>query len=156
VFFGHALRFYHGDVLAIQLGLPQPATQIFANEVPLVYPPLDKTVDSLRLLHLIPSSAHGVINCTLESIHFSSKPTYDALSYAWGEGNETERIQVNGASVEITESLWNALYYLRHTKEMRTLWVDAICIDQSNVEERSRQVPLMDFIYGRAQTVLVR
>jgi hypothetical protein len=72
-FFGHALRFYHGDILAIQLGplrlallqlglprlgFPRPATQNFADEVPLIYPPLDETVDSLRLLHPMPSSAH--------------------------------------------------------------------------------------------------
>jgi hypothetical protein len=33
--------------------------------------------------------------------------------------------------------------------------VDTLYIDQNNVEEKSRQVPLVDFIYGRAQTVLV-
>jgi hypothetical protein len=116
---------------------------------------LDETVDTLRLLHLKPGSSHDVINCTLESTTFLARPTFDALSYAWGDGKESERIWVNGAVVEITESLWNALYQIRHTNEVRTLWVDALCIDQSNLEEKSRQVPLMDFIYGRAQIVLV-
>jgi hypothetical protein len=41
----------------------------------------------------------------LESTTFSAKPTFDALSYAWGDGNETERIKVNGATVNITEDL---------------------------------------------------
>lgn len=37
----------------------------------------------------------------------------------------------------------------------RHLWVDAICIDQSNVSERNHQVQLMKQIYSSAERVLV-
>jgi hypothetical protein len=57
--------------------------------------------------------------------------------------------------VNIRENLWSALVNLRHAREERVLWIDAICINQADVEERNRQVQLMAYIYSRATTVIV-
>ncbi|OCK82378.1 HET-domain-containing protein, partial [Lepidopterella palustris CBS 459.81] len=119
------------------------------------YPQLDETVESIRLIRLEPGSGKDIINCTLESTTLENKPTFDALSYAWGESTDVSLIEVNGVMVEINESLWDALHHLRSETKAITLWVDALCIDQQNAEEKSRQVPLMDEIYNRAQTVHV-
>jgi hypothetical protein len=55
----------------------------------------------------------------------------------------------------VTTNLEAALRYLRHRSEVRIIWVDAICIDQSNIEERNHQVPLMKTIYSNAAAVQV-
>ncbi|KAH8745951.1 heterokaryon incompatibility protein-domain-containing protein [Hyaloscypha finlandica] len=55
----------------------------------------------------------------------------------------------------VTTNLDAALRYLRHGSEVRIIWVDAICIDQSNIEERNHQVPLMKAIYSNAVAVQV-
>ena len=55
----------------------------------------------------------------------------------------------------ITTNLEAALRYLSYSDVERVLWIDAICIDQSNVEERNHQVPLMKTIYSNADAVQV-
>jgi hypothetical protein len=119
------------------------------------YPPLESTTDSFRLLQIQPGSESQGIVCKLESSQFVDNPAYSALSYAWGDPKRTKSITVNGAKMQIADNLWHALHSIRHPKEPRTLWADAICIDQSSTEEKNQQVPLMPFIYSRAKEVLV-
>jgi hypothetical protein len=119
------------------------------------YPPLESTTDRFRLLQIQPGSGSQRIECKLESSQFVDNPAYSALSYAWGDPKRTKSIIVNGAKMQIADNLWHALYSIRHPKEPRTLWADAICIDQSSTEEKNQQVPLMSFIYSRAKEVLV-
>jgi hypothetical protein len=64
-------------------------------------------------------------------------------------------IELNGIRVDVRENLWNALVNLRDATEGRGLWIDAICINQANVEEHNRQVELMAYIFGRAKKVTV-
>ncbi|KAI9164093.1 Heterokaryon incompatibility protein [Paramyrothecium foliicola] len=119
------------------------------------YPPLDSKVDSLRLLTLLPRSPTSeVIECQLETRTFSSKPSYDALSYTWGTQPATKQIKLNGEIFPVRENLYDALYHLG-SAESQCLWVDAVCINQANISERNAQVSLMAFIYIRAQKVRV-
>jgi hypothetical protein len=122
------------------------------------YRPLGTKRDEIRLLKLLPSSGNDSepIKCSLEHAEFRQNPSYEALSYTWGTQQQTEPIIiVDGKSVRVRENLWLALENLRQPFEHRILWVDAICIDQNNIEERNRQVRLMPFIYQRAQSVAV-
>ena len=80
---------------------------------------------------------------------------YEALSYTWGYSSSRKPIYINGTTVLVTENLYTALLYLRYEHKPRILWVDAICIDQQNLEERSAQVQLMFRIYGSATRVIV-
>jgi hypothetical protein len=80
---------------------------------------------------------------------------YEALSYTWGDSSSRKPIYINGATVFVTENLYTALLHLRFEHKPRILWVDAICIDQQNLEERSAQVQLMFRIYGSAARVIV-
>ena len=92
------------------------------------------------------------------NVEFSSMPKYQALSYTWGSPETTKTIAVNGALVEVQQNLHDALFNLIELPEWEGevwLWVDAICIDQQNLQERTSQVRLMDFIYTRAQRVLI-
>ena len=74
-------------------------------------------------------------------------PEFESLSYTWGDPKITEPILVNGHVLNITTNLNAALLALRKTNEERVLWVDAICINQADVQERSEQVLRMRDIY---------
>ncbi|KAF5647747.1 heterokaryon incompatibility protein [Fusarium tjaetaba] len=79
---------------------------------------------------------------------------YEGLSYVWGSQDTPNEIDVNGKSLAITASLHDALWLLRQIDEDRILWVDAVCIDQSNIKERGHQVTHMGEIYRKADNVI--
>ncbi|KAG4440759.1 hypothetical protein IFR05_003746 [Cadophora sp. M221] len=81
------------------------------------------------------------------------KPVYDALSYTWGGAEDPQSIVLNGSVHGVTANLGNALRHLRREEEDLTLWVDALCIDQKNNDEKSIQVCMMGDIYRRAACV---
>ncbi|KAK0724175.1 heterokaryon incompatibility, partial [Lasiosphaeris hirsuta] len=72
---------------------------------------------------------------------------YYALSYVWGDAVDTEIIRVNGHEFHATKNL--VLNYVS-----RAMWVDATCINQADVSERSAQVKIMDQIYKNVAEVL--
>lgn len=80
---------------------------------------------------------------------------YEALSYVWGNPNDTQSILVNGHDFQVTQSLYTALLHIRDDQLVRRLWVDAICINQNDDDEKASQIPLMRDIYGYAYRVLV-
>lgn len=112
--------------------------------------------DELRILFLQPAGEETEdINCRLVTISPRTKPAYEALSYTWGENIDRRIIYVNGQPFTITTNLYVALRYLRKTEEARILWIDAICIDQSSVSEKTHQVGMMRDIYRNASEVLM-
>lgn len=89
-------------------------------------------------------------------------PDFMALSYVWGSPDDPQEVFVESApdgarSISITRNLDTALRYLRikHKREPLRIWIDAICIDQGNVKERSHQVAFMDSIYSVARVTIV-
>ncbi|KAG9598809.1 HET-domain-containing protein, partial [Aureobasidium melanogenum] len=82
---------------------------------------------------------------------------YEALSYNWGPVTDDDPVvNIRDATVSITNNLASALRVLRerkHTK--RRLWIDALCIDQKNQEEKSLQISHMSIIFNSATKVLV-
>lgn len=119
--------------------------------------PLDLQESNFRLLRLIGSHPCPAIHCELLEATFGEEYgglPYEALSYTWGVSGEPAEIFVNSQVLHVTWNLYEALYHLRLSED-RYLWVDAICIDQSNFEERGHQVGLMSTIYWKANSVLV-
>ncbi|KAH7394379.1 heterokaryon incompatibility protein-domain-containing protein [Pyrenochaeta sp. MPI-SDFR-AT-0127] len=124
-----------------------------------------------RLLDFIQGSDEAgpiqlqIRNCRLEDDERRHTPDdtvrpYSALSYVWGNGGKNTPIIMNGCSFSVTEDLHFALLYLRNlyatnTVLPRSLWIDAICIDQHNNNEKSIQVALMRSIYRSADHVVV-
>ncbi|PVH79250.1 HET-domain-containing protein [Cadophora sp. DSE1049] len=110
---------------------------------------------SIRLAILQPGPRNASIRVKLGRSAFAERPKYEALSYTWGRADDLRAIELNGTRVEVRKNLALALVHLRHTSEERVLWIDAICINQADLEERNRQVELMSYIYARAKRVLV-
>jgi hypothetical protein len=122
--------------------------------VPYRYRPLNAETDEIRLLRLKPGFGDDCISC--EIVHVSmSNTVFKALSYTWGDTTNMSWIKVDGCFLRCTSNLHTALLHLRCTTEDLTLWVDAICIDQHNLEEQSKQVQKVRNIYGQATQVLV-
>jgi hypothetical protein len=117
-----------------------------------VYQPLDDATQSIRLIRLQSAfSFESDVQCEIYHVTLETQPIYEALSYAWGDANVTSPIFLEGCPFQATVNLVSALRYLRHEDKTRTLWVDAICIDQSNVQERGHQVAFMAKIYSMAE-----
>ena len=118
------------------------------------YEPL-RDVHEVRLLVLAPGAHSDEIRCELKHYFLSSIPKFDALSYAWGDISMSREVLCNNECIPVTESIFIALHYLRHKDLGRTIWVDAICINQGSNVEKSHQVALMRRIYSQAQKTLV-
>ncbi|KAJ4861390.1 heterokaryon incompatibility protein (HET) domain-containing protein [Trichoderma breve] len=130
---------------------------ILGSVVDYQYEPL-KDSASIRLLYLHPGSFHQLpIKVSLQEFPVNACPSFGALSYTWatedGAASLSRELLCNGASLRITENCEAALKRLRRPTEDQVLWVDAVCIDQSNIEERSLQIGLMRQIYSQASWV---
>ncbi len=115
------------------------------------YLPLQDSPLSIRLAVLLPGGRGTPIRVKLSQTTFAQRPKYVALSYTWGSPDVVREIELDNTPVDVRRNLWWALYHLRSTTEERLLWIDAICIDQSNIEERNQQVILMAHIFPGRQ-----
>jgi hypothetical protein len=113
--------------------------------------------DHLRLLELCPASdPEAQIECRLSThgIH-KSPPFYEALSYTWGTEPATMCILVNNAIFYIRSNLYSALKRLRSPDRSRLLWIDAICVNQDDLEDRNFQVLAMRYIFQIAGNAII-
>ncbi|KAH8656082.1 heterokaryon incompatibility protein-domain-containing protein [Tricladium varicosporioides] len=132
--------------------------------------PLPSPATYIRLIELLPPREGGPENITgvstrpiygrIFSAPIASLPTFKALSYSWGTSPERVRIEISGRDGEygglfITPSLEIALQHLRHPSESTRVWIDQICINQDDNQEKGEQVSLMCEIYSNAEEVLV-
>ena len=121
-----------------------------------LYGKLEAHRHEIRLLSLLPAGWSDPIQCTLYRVSLDENPRYEALSYTWGDPSATCCVQINDKhELQATVSLETALRRLRKPTIPRTIWADAICINQEDVDEKSQQLSIMDRIYGEAQEVLV-
>lgn len=111
-----------------------------------------------RLLQVLPSLSESGLLCS-RIHHFRldapELPSFEALSYVWGKERPYKTILVNDALFSVRLNLWNFLDVSRRQQANTWLFVDAICIDQTNLQERARQVQLMGEIYTSAKQVLI-
>lgn len=115
-------------------------------------------LDQTRFLLIDPaSSLDEEINCELVAVGVEDKAiaSYEALSYTWGTEKFSCNIFIFNSLVKVTQNLYEALRHLRDKKEKRALWVDALCINQQDVKERSSQVLLMGRIYSAVRRVVI-
>ncbi|KAI4683165.1 uncharacterized protein J4E84_007068 [Alternaria hordeiaustralica] len=114
---------------------------------------LDASRREIRLLHLHPSST-GRITASLSVKDLASAAgTFACVSYVWGDPNKTVPIDIDGREVQITTNLFDFLCHIRASSETLTLWADAICINQADLNEKSQQVAMMGDIYSRCSVV---
>src|SRR5436190_23052320 len=113
----------------------------------------------IRLLHLKPASSNAEeLRASLVHADITQEPPpdYEALSYVWGDPALPEVLHLDGGGTHaITASLFQCLVSLRRVGITRVLWVDAVCINQENVQEKERQIALMGKIYENATRAVI-
>ncbi|KAF2676978.1 HET-domain-containing protein [Lentithecium fluviatile CBS 122367] len=133
------------------------------SESPMVRPPINGLYAELnlsnreiRLFDLFPQSDNGEIRGVFHHVTLSSWASYTALSYTWGDPTDVRQITVDGKIVDVRKNLWEFLHQQSSLiSQPKRFWIDALCIDQSNVHERNHQVNLMKDIYVGADEVYV-
>ncbi|EXJ72327.1 uncharacterized protein A1O5_04831 [Cladophialophora psammophila CBS 110553] len=109
------------------------------------------------------SNQKELISCSIQHVTLDgvSPSPYVALSYVWGDPEPSGHILLNGKPFPVARNL---LEFLKHFVRLRRkewlqeesfLWIDAICIDQENEQERNHQVGLMRSVYQSARLVLI-
>jgi hypothetical protein len=109
---------------------------------------------AIRLLRIKSGTGEKGIQITLETFDLDSKTQFTALSYVWGNERSPRKIICNGHKRRITCNLRGVLSQLKKQQFDCLLWVDAICINQKDEEEKSFQVAMMRDIYKRAAKVI--
>ena len=122
------------------------------------YIPLDGKGRHFRLLRINPgrrNSFDDAVSCSLSTFSLDDPPVYETLSYTWGSLRHTASVTVDAEEFLMTSNLATALRYLRDLSDGRWFWIDAICINQSDLHERNEQVKIMKSILEQAQSVRV-
>jgi hypothetical protein len=120
------------------------------------YYPLNVTRNEIRLVRLAPSRSFPTkAYCSLVHLSLDDNITFEALSYAWGDLDLKRSIFLDGRRFLVTRNLEIALRHLRYVSDERTIWIDALCIDQNDIDERNEQVARMQQIYQSATKVVV-
>jgi hypothetical protein len=115
----------------------------------MVYKRLDFLSYEIRLLNIKGAPDDQSIKCTLEHTALIDPGQYCALSYCLGDLRNKKKITLDDATIEVTTNLEAALRQLRSRGYLR-VWIDALCINQEDLEERGLQVCNMWQIYSKA------
>ena len=124
-----------------------------AGEASFVYgPPLQG--HNIRLVAVKLGSHADTLKIDL-SEHNLRDAKFEAISYVWGERSRKRRIECNARSMYIGESLLEVFRELAQRQSTALIWADAICINQDDDVEKTRQVRLMREIYKNARRVII-
>ncbi|KAH6721847.1 heterokaryon incompatibility protein-domain-containing protein [Leptodontidium sp. MPI-SDFR-AT-0119] len=137
-----------------------PGQEITCLRGPYQYQSLKPEALEIRLLTLLPGPFDSEIRITVTPVTFAedSDISFEALSYTWGSPENPVDIFIGKHgynTLPVTRNLAEALPHLRYPDKPRVLWIDAICVNQQNIEERSSQVKRMANIYSKATRVLI-
>ena len=126
-----------------------------------LYTPLPKPIDgdeedvSVRLVKLSPAGDTDKVSCNFVTCSLKDPIPYEALSYCWGNEDNMAEITCDGYPIKIRSNLHDFLLRTRAKGTERTLWIDALCINQLDLEEKGLQVKAMRYIYKRARRTLI-
>ncbi|KAL0932431.1 ankyrin and het domain protein [Colletotrichum truncatum] len=109
-----------------------------------------------------PAGTKPQIELLIKTVAFEDRPVYHALSYTWGAADfdtepsrDTVPIILGGKTFYAMQNLHDGLLQLRESFPDTWFWIDAICINQDDLTERSTQVSIMDDVYTNAHRTVV-
>jgi predicted nucleic acid-binding protein len=111
--------------------------------------------NEIRLVQILPGETSSPMLCEILHTSLGSHASYEALSYTWGNLDSSLTIRVNSSALVVSRNLYEALQRLRLSSKMRTIWIDAISINQADIAERSQQVGVMRNNFSHAFNVVV-
>ncbi|KAI8161169.1 hypothetical protein K4K49_002036 [Colletotrichum sp. SAR 10_70] len=126
--------------------------------MPYQYRPLQDASRDIRLLEINHGDGSpGHISCSIVHDSLDDDPDFTALSYVWGDAAQRRSILLEGQNVDVTQNLHCSLERLAKfsKSQVNKIWIDALCINQADDEEKAHQVQLMGRIYSSARQVLI-
>ena len=110
---------------------------------------------TIRVLHMKPGDENDQIQGSLRHLELDTEPSpqYECVSYVWGNPQSVRSITINEQCVVVQKNLYDALRYIRSKTKTVIVWADAICINQSDVDEKSYQVAMMAEVYRQCSKV---
>ncbi|KAK2814133.1 hypothetical protein FQN50_000537 [Emmonsiellopsis sp. PD_5] len=133
---------------------PRPPRRISTAPWRFKHTPLEQS-SSIRLAEILPGKNGDPLRLELHHTTLNTAPPYEALSYEWARNTGLKAVTCGSQEFHLSSNLRAALGRLRDASQTRLVWVDAICIDQHNPQERSQQVSLMREIYRNARKALI-
>lgn len=138
--------------------LPTSISDLNVNSKAMTYEwkSLDKTRQEIRVLDLKAGTGISPLDAHIRHVFLDGhiKPQYETISYAWGPKGLVDRILLNDKSIRIPASAASALRCMRLPNKTRTVWIDCICIDQTDDIEKAHQVSLMAEIFSSCSQTL--
>lgn len=125
---------------------------------PFVYNRLHDPGKEIRLCRLdgIDAASQPCLIMRTINLQSSDEQTYAALSYTWGPEFPKRTVLLNGYTFDVRENLYHFLCNVqRYANDAVWIWIDQLCINQSDDHEKSEQVKRMAEIYDTASRVLV-
>ena len=129
-------------------------TSIEDNGQRLVYTPLPDNGTYLRLLEVQKADDGKVVCCKISTWSIEVAPEYNAISYTWRDPSDTTTISLNRMHVTVRGNCEYALRQAFWQVGSSYVWLDALCINQDDVDEKSKQVHQMGDIFENAVLVL--
>lgn len=120
-----------------------------------LYRRLDPVRKEIRLLEVLPGPSEAIVEGRLLHTSLQDPVAYETISYCWGDANIRGTLKLDGSDFDVPMSSLTVLECMRKPDGSRRLWIDAICINQDDIDERGSQVTLMSQIYHFSQTNLV-
>ncbi len=109
----------------------------------------------IRIVMLLPGHSEATVQCKLLVRSINASEDYESLSYVWNRHKHMESINVNDQSIEVDSNLACALKDLRYFDRPRSLWVESLCVNQEDIEERNNHVSLLASIMARASSACI-
>lgn len=110
-----------------------------------------------RILRLLPGIERQQLCGELGTVDFNdpTREPHSCISYVWGGTNVTGPMRINDEKLQVTTNLLSCFHHLRHPQDAIVLWIDAVCINQDDLSEKSHQVSMIGEIYSQCSTVYV-
>jgi hypothetical protein len=121
-----------------------------------IYERLPDALTHIRLLEVLQGNIGQHVVCAMSVWPLDTAPPYDAISYTWGDPALTVPVTINGQKMIVRQNCEYVMqqWFTTKSSAAKYIWVDAACIDQSNLKERGSQVTIMGELYKRSSQVL--
>lgn len=120
------------------------------------YKPLDLDLGRIRLLTVLPKNGSTIYMSLQDVLLHEVNGQFDACSYTWSEREPHRHVVVNNKKLLVRDNIWQCLKHMKRPNMLsHPLWIDCICIDQKNADEKAQQVARMSNIFLSARTVFV-
>jgi hypothetical protein len=118
-----------------------------------------RTLQSSRHIRLLKLRGHlvdgGIEPHELVSIHLDHAPAYIALSYRWDAENGFGLVSIGNKLLKVTLACKAAMIHFSKMTPGTFIWIDAVCINQTDVKEKNEQIALMRSIYQTAYSTAI-